>query len=80
MALLALLGDSGGVSAQRHSPQRFGGSSAVRTYRTLLDLTHFEVHGEKPAMNLPALGVSDLWRAPLPPIMKKKIIFDGDDR
>jgi hypothetical protein len=53
----------------------------------LSDLGVFEVRSEKPAMNLPALGVSDLWSARLPPIMKKKIIIrqrreviDGGDR
>ena len=48
--------------------------------RTLSDLGVFEVRSEKPAMNLPAWGVSDLWSARLPPIMRKKIIFDGDER
>ena len=48
--------------------------------RTLSDLGVFEVRSEKPAINLPASGVSDLWSARLPPIMKKKIIFDGDER
>ena len=31
-------------------------------------------------MNLPPSDVSDLWNARLPPIMKKKIIFDSDER
>ena len=53
---------------------------ARATLRTLSDLSVFEVRSEKPAMNLPASGVSDLWSARLPPIMKKKIIFDGDER
>jgi hypothetical protein len=31
-------------------------------------------------MNLLASGVPDLWSARLAPIMKQKIIFDGDER
>ncbi len=77
-------GEDGGREGEReHGPGQpfsFARGPARATLRTLSDLGVFEVRSEKPAMTLRPSGVSDLWSGRLPPILKKKIIFDGDRR